>query len=118
MRFFLDTYALVEIFKASKSYDKYADVESFTSILNLFEFYLYLLKNHDEETAKKNYYDLLSFVIDFSDEDLFEASKLKLQNNKLSMVDVIGYALALRNNLKFLTGDDQFKEMKNVEFAK
>src|SRR3989344_3042195 len=115
MRFFLDTYALVEIFKASKSYDKYADVESFTSILNLFEFYLYLLKNHDEETAKKNYYDLLSFVLEFSNEDLFEAAKLKMRNNKLSLVDAVGYMIAIRNEMKFLTGDDQFRCMKNVE---
>lgn len=118
MKFFFDTYALVEIFKGSKNYEKYADAESFTSILNLFEFYTYLLRFANEETAKKNYYRLLSFVISFSDEDLFEAARLKLQNNKLSYVDAIGYVLAAKNNLKFLTGDREFKDMKNVELVR
>jgi len=34
------------------------------------------------------------------------------------LTDCVGYVLAIRNNLKFLTGDEKFENKKNVEFVK
>lgn len=45
------------------------------------------------------------------------AMKLKLKNKNLSYTDCIGYIFAIKNNLKFLTGDKKFNDMPNVEFV-
>jgi len=47
-----------------------------------------------------------------------EAMTLKISNKKLSIPDAIGYTIAKNKKLKFVTGDDDFKNMKNVEFVK
>ena len=43
---------------------------------------------------------------------------LKIKFKQLSIPDVIGYTLANRLHIKFLTGDEGFREMQNVEFIK
>ena len=49
-----------------------------------------------------------------------EANELKLKINRrdVSYVDCLGYTLAKKLGVKFLTGDEQFKDMENVEFVK
>jgi hypothetical protein len=39
-------------------------------------------------------------------------------SNPLSYADAIGYIYSKQNNLKFLTCDDQFKDLPNVEHIK
>jgi len=88
--YFYDTYALIEYVNANKKFKKYFQEHmGITSKLNLMELYYAMLKDISKEKAKK-----------------------------ISYVDAIGYQIALEKNLKFLTGDKQFKEMKNVEFVK
>ena len=43
---------------------------------------------------------------------------LKTTHRKLSIPDAIGYTVARRLNIKFLTGDKDFEGMENVEFVK
>lgn len=55
------------------------------------------------------------------DQNVIEgASRFKLQYKKrnLSMTDCIGYILAKKLGIKFLTGDKEFEDMENVEFVK
>ena len=40
------------------------------------------------------------------------------KKSNLSYIDCIGYITAFKKEVKFVTGDDQFKNMKNVEFVK
>ena len=49
-----------------------------------------------------------------------EAAKFRKANYKreLSYIDCIGYALSKSMGFKFLTGDDFFEKMENVEFVK
>ena len=58
--------------------------------------------------------------VDVEDHILKEAIKFRKVNKKmdLSYTDCIGYVYALKNSLIFLTGDKEFKNMKNVEFVK
>ena len=51
---------------------------------------------------------------------LLEAAKFRHDNynRKLSYIDCIGYLVAIKSNLKFLTGDRQFENRTNVEFVK
>ena len=73
-----------------------------------------------QEKAEKYYNYLVKFVVDFDDETIKEAMKFRAENKSrnLSYIDCIGYIIAIRNNIKFLTGDEQFKNFPNVEFAK
>jgi len=43
---------------------------------------------------------------------------LKIKHKDLSIPDVIGYIVAKRYGAKFLTGDEGFRNMENVEFVK
>jgi hypothetical protein len=60
--------------------------------------------------------------VDFGDEDVRDGMKRRLELRKkkldLSYADALGYAVSLRLMLKFLTGDDAFKNLENVEFVK
>ncbi len=118
--YFLDTYALIEIVKGHKNYQKFLDSELFTSIFNLYELYFSLLRDYNEKTARKFFEQFKSNVLQIKDEYIFEASKFKLQNKKqkLSYADCLGYAMTLAYNMKFLTGDKEFEGMENVEFVK
>ncbi|MBI2652554.1 PIN domain-containing protein [Candidatus Woesearchaeota archaeon] len=118
-RYFFDTYALVEIIKNNPNYIKYFEEIITTSKFNLAELYFSLLRDLGEEKAKDGYSQFKDCAIELKDEIIFEAMKLKLQLKKknLSYTDCIGYIWALKNNLRFLTGDKEFKDMANVEFA-
>jgi uncharacterized protein len=117
-KFFLDTYALVEIIQGNPKYKKYLKSELSTSIFNLYELYYNLLRDFNDETAKKYFMQFKQILIHFTDSDVFHASKFKLEHKKqkLSYTDCLGYGIALRENMKFLTGDKEFKNISNVEF--
>lgn len=120
MKFFLDTYALIEIVRGNKYYKKYLDYDLYTTIFNLYEFYYNLLKSYDEENAKNIFYKFYPFLIQIENKHIFSASRLKLEYKKfdISYTDALGYAIAKENQMKFLTGDKEFKNMPNVEFVK
>jgi len=120
MRYFLDTYAMVEIINGNKNYFKYLNDELFTSIINLYELYYNLLKEKGKEIAKSYFMQYKDFIVKYTDEDIFEASEFKLKNrkNNISYADALGYSISLSNNMIFLTGDKEFKGLHNVEFVK
>ena len=41
-----------------------------------------------------------------------------MANKKLSIPDAIGYTVAKRLGIKFLTGDKEFEHMEDTEFIK
>ena len=115
-----DTYALVEIIKDNKNYRNYAGYKVNILMYNLIELYYNLLRDYGEDTAKKYFFALKSNTLNIPDEVIFEAMKFKKENPKknLSYVDCLGYIYAKKKGLKFLTGDNAFKGMKNVEYVK
>ncbi len=118
--FFFDSYAFFEILNGNKDYEKYKAFKIVTTKLNLFELYLILLRDVDEETAEKNLNKYYPFITDFDENVIKGAAKLKnqLNNRNISMTDCIGYILAKQLEIKFLTGDKEFKDLENVEFVK
>ena len=120
MSYFCDTYALIEIFNGNPNYEKFKEQGIYISLMNFYEFYYILLRDFNEKTAEywRNKLDLV--LIEITEEDVIEASKFRLKNikKKLSFIDCLGYALALKGNIKFLTGDSKFENMKNIEFVK
>ena len=116
-KYFIDTYAIIEIIKGNQTYKKYIEYELFTSILNLYELYFNILKKYGKEKAKEYFFQFYDLIIPIKNDYLFIASEFKLKN-KVSYVDALGYVIASEKGLKFLTGDNDFKSIKNVEFVK
>lgn len=118
--YFFDSYALAEINLGNPNYKKYIKSGIILTKLNIFEIYHGLLRDVSEKEAKKFLEKYYQFSVDFYKEDIQEAAKLRVKYRKrnLSMTDCIGYVIAKRLNIKFLTGDKEFKDLDNVEFVK
>ncbi len=118
--YFYDTYALIEITRGNPRYAKYTESNLLTSQFNIAEYIYSLLQEFGEQRAKIGYKKIKQCVIEIDEDVLIDAMKMKLKYKKmkLSYADCIGYCLALRENIKFLTGDEQFRNLTNVEFVK
>ena len=120
-KFFFDTYALVEIAKSNPNYEKYKEgIGILTNKLNLMEFAYFLIREKRENEINEFFKMLSRFNVDYDNEILIEAVKMKFKFNheKLSFIECIGYHLAKKHNTKFLTGDEKFRNKENVEFIK
>ncbi|MEK6859495.1 MAG: PIN domain-containing protein [Nanoarchaeota archaeon] len=126
MAYFFDTCVIIEIFNSNPKFYKYKDEFKTFTIFNLAEIYHCLLKDLDHTEANKIYYTLNSFAQPISDDILTEAIEFRINHNSkltkkqkpLSYADAIGYIYAKHNNLNFLTCDDQFIDLPNVEHIK
>ena len=119
--YFFDTYALIELYKGNPNYLKYrSGIKVFTNKLNLMEFAAFLIREKKENEISKMFKDLSKYNLDYDNVVLIEAAKMKLRHKSkyLSYIDCIGYFIAAKNKVKFLTGDEKFKNMLNVEFVK
>ncbi len=118
--FFLDTYAIIEMIKGNKNYERYKSAGKITSMLNLLELYYALIKDYNEKIADFYFKIFLNFVVAYNENVVKNAARFRFVNKdkKLSYVDCLGYIMALENNVRFLTGDKGFKNMENVEFVK
>ena len=118
MRYFLDTFAIMEIIKGNPKYKKYLDDDLFTSLMNLYEMYYNLLGASDEKSAKEKFFQFIDFTVPINDSHIFLASKFRMEiKSGVSYVDALGYAIAKQGRMKFLTGDRAFKDINNVEFV-
>ena len=116
--FFFDTYAFFEIIRGNPDYKRYEEVNALTTIFNLAELNYGLKKEKTEKIADEITEKYRTFLVDVTLDDIKEAMNLKIKNKQLSIPDVIGYIISKKFNAKFLTGDECFKEMANVEFVK
>ena len=118
--YFFDTYAVFEIISGNENYEKYINKTAVLTKLNLFELFHNALRDMDEKMANNLMDEYYPLAIDYDKSTIEEASKLKLKYKKgnLSMTDCIGYVIAKKLGIKFLTGDKEFENMPNVEFVK
>ncbi len=117
---FFDTYALIELVKNNPNYFRFGEAETIVTKFNLMELFYRMLEEYGEEKAKEIYMKFKKCEEEVTDDILFKAMLFRLKHKKkgFSYADCIGYVFALENNLKFLTGDNAFKGMENVEFVK
>ena len=121
--YFLDTYAIIEYIRGNKAYLRYfSDIDMKTSVLNLMELFYHVLRDAGEKKAEATYMQFKQFIVPIIDDDVREGMKFKLRLNArridVSYSDAIGYAMAERLKAKFLTGDNSFRTLSNVEFVK
>lgn len=117
-RYFFDSYALFEIIFGNKKYLKYAEAGGVTTIFNIAELNYGLKKEKSKEEADKITDSFKSATVKVLWEDLKNAMNLKLKRKSLSIPDSIGYTTARHLGIKFLTGDEDFRNLENVEFVK
>jgi predicted nucleic acid-binding protein len=117
--YFWDSYAVIELIRGNSLYALYSDEPIKLSIFNLVEIYWFALNEYGEEKANKLYDSLKNCLVKMDDVVLKEAVKFRkkvYKDKKISYADAIGYTYAIKNNLVFLTGDKEFKELANVKF--
>ena len=118
--FVFDTYSLFEIINGNPNYAKYVNSQI---IINEFIFAELCYKLMREGSAEKsNFYaeKYKHLIATPGAETIKEAMLFRTYNKKknLSATDCIGYIMAKNLKIKFLTGDQQFENMENVEFVK
>ncbi|MEK6873809.1 MAG: PIN domain-containing protein [Nanoarchaeota archaeon] len=116
--YFFDTYALIEIIKGNNNFKKYINSLIITTIFNIAELNYNLKKEMKKDLAEEYTKDYFDFIVNVTLNDIKEAMDLKTKNRKLSIPDAIGYTIAKRYKVKFLTGDEDFRNFQNVEFVK
>ena len=89
-----------------------------TSKLCLSELFHELLRDFNEEKAREIFNKLNSLIVIIKEEHIFNSAKVKLSNRELSTTEALNYAIAMAEGMKFLTGDDRFSNLDNVEFVK
>lgn len=119
--FFFDTYAFYEIIVGNPDYKPFTkDVKIATTQLNLMELYYQLLAIYEKNHALEFFRRYEEFIVPISNSVIIEAMDFRKQYYKknLSYVDCLGYIIARKMSIPFLTGDEQFREMPNVRFVK
>jgi len=120
MNYFFDSYAIIELINQNSAYAAFAKEKLVTNALNLGEVYFYLLKVHNKQTADYWMRSLTFELLEVTLDTALAASLFRFEHRKkdFSFPDCIGYHTALRQKLKFLTGDRAFAGFANVEFVK
>ena len=117
MKYFLDTYALIEIAEGNSKYQGYLDRDAVTLKDNLAELYYFFLKKYDEKAADFFLEKFVKITVELPISTIAKAMIFKHHNakTKFSYIDCLGYTYALESKSLFLTGDRAFKGMENVE---
>jgi hypothetical protein len=120
VKYFFDSYAVIEMIKGNPRYAKFINEEAAFTIFNLAEIYWSVLNEFGEENAEKVYEAYKEGVVEITGEIVKEAMKFrkKYKKRNLSYADCMGYVYAFKNNLVFLTGDKEFEGLESVEFIK
>ena len=117
--YFLDSYAVIEFLKSNPAYEKYFNSAGMLTYANLMEI-CYSVMEHGENAAEEVFQALWHLVVEPTAAEIFESVRFRKKHAKkrLSYADCLGYCMAQNRGFLFLTGDQQFKGMKNVIFVK
>lgn len=94
--------------------------EIITSILNLGELYLVLLREKGIKLAE-SWFNRLKYTTLSVDLDVIKKAMLFRFDHKgknLSFIDCVGYVQAREHGLMFLTGDKEFRDVPSVRYVK
>lgn len=121
LRYFFDSYALIEIYEKNPDYEKYSNANVVTTYFQVYETYYSLIRNgYKNEEIKKFFEFLQTLCIELKFDWIPLSVNFRRENKKseLSYADCLGYIIAKELGIKFLTGDKEFKDLENVEFVK
>lgn len=115
--YFFDTHALIGITTARPGYEPYRAAPIVTDRGCLYEFARYVLKTRRARDVMPTLAALRAERIEPEDKDLLAAAKLLQRHPRASAQDALGYTLAQREGLKFLTGNTAFRKLRGVEYV-
>lgn len=120
MHYFFDAYAIIEVIKDNPNYSRFSAEPVITAAPQISEVCYYALRTGQTSELKLALQKMRPEILATSTSDWEEAATMKFmhKSKNLSLIDCLGYGLARKNYLKFLTGDRQFEKMPNVEFVK
>jgi hypothetical protein len=130
--YYYDSYAIIEFIKGNKEYKTYfTEATGVLTKANLAEVYYNMRKSgsggFDAKRAAAVVERFAVFLVEYDIEDVCGAMELRLQliqNKKpgggsdASYTDALGYYLAQKMEIPFLTGDIFFKGLPGIEFVK
>ena len=118
--YFYDTYAVMELGKGNPQYKPFENQPFVMSVMNVGELYQISLREQGKEAADKWFTTFTAELLEITPEIMVKAVYFRFLNKKknISLTDAVGYILALKHKLKFLTGDKEFRNLPNVEFIK
>lgn len=109
----------MEIIEGNSHYESYVEAEMIINNFTFAELCYNLMKDKTPEPERytKKY---MAHIASVSPEWIVEAMKFRhsWKNRKVSVPDCVGYIMAKKLGIKFLTGDKEFESMENVEFVK
>lgn len=116
-RYFFDTYALIRLARGEPSYDRFSTEPVHTDSGCLYEFVRWMMKTENAARARDALGELHADRLVATDDDLLHAAKLLRQHPRMSGQDALGYCIARRGNMTFLTGDGAFRRLPGVELV-
>jgi predicted nucleic acid-binding protein len=121
-KYFFDSYTVLAFLSGSPSYQKYLEEnEGYLTKLNLLEIFYRTLEEYGLKAASDIVSSFSKYVVDFDLEDIANSMKLRLELKRkgldISYADALGYYLARKIGVRFLTGDSDFENLKGVEFV-
>lgn len=120
MKYFLDTYALIEIVEGNPKYHRYLESDTITLKDNLAELFYFLLRKYDERIAN-HFLSMFSRIAVELPIILIPKAMIfryKHKKTRFSYIDCFGYMYAMESKRLFLTGDRAFHGMENVELVR
>ncbi|MDA4129434.1 MAG: hypothetical protein OK457_01565 [Thaumarchaeota archaeon] len=121
-RFFYDSYAVLAYLSDRPKYRSYFEEnDGLLTKLNLMEIYYRTFEVHGSGAASRVITVFSRYLIDFDISDIRASMRIRLRLKKkgldVSYADALGYYIASKSKIKFLTGDRWFKGLKGVEFV-
>ena len=109
----------MELIEGNPAYESYQESEI---IINNFIFseICYVLYRDKYKQAKEQIKKYAKHISSVKPEWIEEAMqfRLKWKDRGVSITDCVGYIMAKKLSIPFLTGDKEFEELENVEFVK
>lgn len=121
LTFFFDSYALIEIYEKNINFEKYTKANAMTSYFQVYEVYYSLIRNSYANEEIRDFFTFLQNLcieLDFDWIPQAVGFRREYKERDLSYADCLGYVIAKKLNIKFLTGDKEFEDLPNVEFVK
>lgn len=118
-----DSYAFIELFSGNARYAEiFRSGAITTTAMNVLEVYSALLRRIESSEALTHARSMLPVVVEVPREAALRAAEFRVgmlaKKRKCSRVDAWGYAAAQSLHRRFLTGDESFRDLPNVEFVK
>jgi predicted nucleic acid-binding protein len=121
--FFADSYAIIEILKGNEHYRKYQTDHLIATEFNICEVAFAVCRDYPDKTH--SVMALVRKMVSLepaTDEDYCSAAAMRRTTTstgkKFSTIDCVGYSVARRLEIPFLTGDREFEDIDNVVFVR